>query len=163
MNREERYAFINTTPSSETPTWKLFGDSVESLNKDFNTNEKTIHPITRKNAKTTTTGHSKSSSVTQLGDRTDPTFQLIDDFFWNEAKGSAAETDYLEVAPDRASLGEPYPAKKSRILISQQSEGGDGGDAYTYAYTIHWISDPIFGTVTVTEGVPSFTEDDPQG
>lgn len=164
ITREQVYSFIDTTPNELTPTWKLLGERIESMAKDFNTNEQTFHPITRANPIVTTTGFAKSSSVTQVADTNDPTFDFFDEIFWKEKRGDEAKTKILEVSPHRVNTGvgenpDSYDAKVSEIIISQQSEGGDGGDNYQLSYNIHWVSDPVFGTVVITAGEPTFTEE----
>jgi len=152
---------MDVTPTDGSPTWKLFGERVESLEKEFNTNEHTFHPITRENPIVTTTSFAKQSSVSQIADKDDPIFDFIDEIFWKELKGNDAKTQILEVAEHRAVSGQvnTYEAKQSEVLVSQQSEGGDGGGSYTYAYNLHWVSDPVFGQVAITAGVPVFTPD----
>lgn len=164
LSREKIYSFIDTTPNESSYTWKLFGERVESMAKDYNANELTFHPITRANPIVTTTAFAKSASITQIADQDDPTFAFIESLYWKEAKGDSAKTTILEVAPHRVVEGEgenpdAYEAKISEILISQQNEGGDGGDNYQFSYNIHWVSDPTYGTVTLTGGVPTFVED----
>ena len=163
ISREQIYAFIDVSDTT-TPEWKLLGERIESMTKDFNTNEQVFHPITSANPIVTTTSFAKSSGVTQIADPDDPVFSFIDDIFWKEKKGNQAKSQILEVAPHRVIEGEgeiddAYEAKISDILISQQSEGGDGGGNYEYSYNIHWVSDPVFGSVIITGGVPAFTAD----
>lgn len=164
ITREKIYAFIDVTPNEQAHSWKLFGERIEDMSKDFNTNEQTFHPITSANPIVTTTAFAKSAGVTQIADESDATFEFIDGIFWLEAKGDDAKTSILEIAPHRITeggVGEPdeYDAKLSEVLISQQSEGGAGGGNYEYSYNIHWVSDPTFGKVVITAGVPVFTAD----
>lgn len=165
LAREEIYMFINTTPNEQTPTWTLFGERVESLAKDWNARENTIHPITRTNPLVTTTGFAKVASVAQIGDTDDPTFDFIEGLYWNEKKGNAAKTQIIEVAAHRVTTTEgppakvEYDAKKSDVLISQQSDGGEGGGNYVFGYNMYWVSDPIFGKVEIGDSAITFTAD----
>ena len=157
LNREEVYSFLNTTPGEASPTWKLFGDRIEDQSFDWNTQTQTRQFITKANATTTSTSFQRQTSVTQYADPDDATFEFIDDIFFHEKRGVDAQTDLLEVFPYRTD-GSPFDAKKTRVLVVQSSNGGPGGDNYQYAYELHVIDEPVFGTVVITNGVPVFTE-----
>lgn len=155
--RDEVFQFINTTPNAEAPTWVLWGESIEDLGIEFNTQTKERHFIVNKNGSTSTTGHQKQSPVTQLANTEDPSFKLIDDIFFKESVGKDAETDVMWVFPYRTKDVSPFDAKTSKVQIAQGSFSGPAGEEIQYSYDVHYKGDPVFGSVVITDGKPVFT------
>ena len=100
-----------------------------------------------------------SSSVEQTAYKGDPVFEFIDDIRFRLKTGTKAKTTLLEI--DKYSVTEEettvkYRARLWDVVIEISS---DGGDTAKVNYTIHYTGDPKFGTVTFTDGKPSFTEE----
>jgi hypothetical protein len=77
-------------------------------------------------------------------------------------KGTALETELLEVFKYRVSETEStpkYDARLFKVLVVPNSDTLEGGTALKIKYKIQVQGDPTFGTVTFTNGTPTFTEE----
>ena len=153
--RDQFYHFVNTatTDGSETsPTWTREGTGVESLSIAFNPQKDTFKDITQRTSQTTFKSYQMSSSVSGKRcfseDAIYPYLKNLKDL------AISAETQLLEVDTSTTVSTGVYKAIKYKILITISEWLGD--DA-TIAYDIDY-SNPVQGTVTITDGVPTFTE-----
>lgn len=148
--RHERVYYIDTTPDTETETYVLFGDGVNSLSSDMGSTVEDDHYITQKNGTSTRTATAKSHSFS--GDMIigDDALNYMETKIY--ALGSEAETHWVEVDAFR-DPGEDgsYPARKVDILIDITNDGsGDAGSALQFEGTIKWLGDPVEGTFNKT-------------
>lgn len=139
--------FIDTTPSSQNPTWKVVGIGVEEMSTDYSPQVDTIKWIIEDSARNDHTSNQKQSSVTQKAYKNDPCFTFI-----NAGRDKLNYvTHILEIDTWSGSEGN-YTAKMSDGLIAVTSYSGD-----EIEYDLYFDGDPQDGTATVTGGVPSFT------
>ena len=138
--------FIDTTPAS-SPTWKVVGIGVEEASTSFNPNVERIKWIIEDSARTNHTSNDKQSSITQKAYKNDPCFEFV-----NGGRDKLNyKTHILEVDTWSGSNGS-YPAKMSDGLISVTDYSGD-----EISYDLYFDGDPTDGTVSISDGVPSFT------
>ena len=155
IQREESLNFL------KVPTaWALINSGVESFSVDFNETINKRNYIGNKNAVAVGGGLDKSVGLTQFAHKGDVVFDFIDDIMFYEKSGAEAESELLEVFAYRADTDAgPFPAKKSKVLISKGSNNsGDGGDQLSIAYDINFQGDPEIGTVTIVTGLPVFVK-----
>ena len=57
----------------------------------------------------------------------------------------------------QAQTGDKYAAEKQRVSIQIDDFGGDGGAPLSINYTVNFVGASTAGTVTIAEGVPTFT------
>jgi len=152
--RDQFYDFINTaTTSGETsnPTWTREGTGVESLEMAFNPQKDTYKDITKRTAITTFKSYQISSSISGKrcfkGDDMYPYLKNLKDL------AISSNTQYLEVDTTESVSTGTYKATRYDILITITSWLGE--DA-VLGYDIDY-SNPIQGTVTLANGVPTFT------
>lgn len=138
--------FIDTTPNS-TPTWKVVGIGVEEASTSFNPNIERIKWIIEDSARSDHTSNDKQSSITQKAYKNDPCFEFV-----NAGRDKLNyKTHILEIDTWSGSEG-AYPAKMSDGLISVTDYSGD-----EISYDLYFDGDPTNGTVSITDGVPTFT------
>ena len=152
--RDQFYDFINTATivgEISTPTWTREGTGVESLEMSFNPQKDTYKDITRRTATTTFKSYQLSSSVSGKrcfkGDAMYTYLKNLKDL------AISANTQYLEVdTTDTVTTG-VYKATRYDVLITISSWLGE--DA-VIGYDLDFAK-PVQGTVTLSDGVPTFT------
>ena len=141
--------FVDTTPSSLSPTWAVVGVGVEDGNADieYNPNIDRVKWIIDKSARTKHSSNDKQMSVTQNCHKGDPEFEFVE-----KARDVLGyKSHIIEIDTWNGTEGS-YPTKYSDCTIVVTSYSGDNIE-----YTIYFDGDPKAGTSTITGGVPSFT------
>ena len=144
--RSQFQKFIDITPNS-TETWKVIGIGITEANIEYNPQVNTEKWIIEDTARSDHESNQKQIAVTQRCYKNDPEFEFIE-------KGRD-QLNYvshiLEIDTWNGNDGS-YPAKKSDCLITVTSYSGE-----QIEYTIYFNGDPVDGTCTLSDGVPSFT------
>lgn len=141
--------FIDTTPSSQTPTWKVVGIGVTELATEYNAQVDTEQWIIEDSARNDHTGNQKSSSVTQKCYKGDPEFEFV-----NSGRDKLNYTTHiLEIDLWDKDSNNKYSAKMSDGLITLSSYSGA-----EIEYDLMFDGDPVEGKATIADGVPTFTE-----
>jgi hypothetical protein len=141
--------FIDTTPSSQTPTWALIGAVEEGgAVVEYNPNVDRIKYIVHKSASTNHTSNDKQMSVTYQAYKGDPCFE-----FANGARDKTnVRTNLLEVDLWDKDTNGKYSAKQSEATMVVTSNNGQ-----VIEFDVYADGDPEEGKVTVTSNTPSFT------
>lgn len=152
VKRSEIATFIDTTPASSSATYKILGVGISSYGISYNPQTESEQWIIHDNASTTVTGTQKSGDVEQRIYKGDPLFEYINSL--RDKTGGSLETTALDVDLWDAT-NSAYKAKKQNVTIAVTSYGGDVNASI--GYTIYYNGDPVEGTVTIADGVPTFT------
>ena len=146
IKRSQYRKFLDTTPSS-TETWKIIGIGVNEASVEYGPEVETEKWIIEDTARSDHTSNQKQLSVTQKCYKNDPEFEFI-----NAGRDKLNYVSHiLEIDTWGGTLGS-YPAKKSDCLIAINSYSGE-----EIEYTIYFNGDPIDGTASLADGVPTFT------
>ena len=151
IKRSQFLTFLDTTPSGNSRTWAIVGVGVDEYSVSFNPQVDTEKWIVEDNARNDHTSNQKQGSVTQKCYKNDPAFEfvaegrdqlnykthILDIDTWN-GTGSGSSTT--------------FPAKMSDGLVTITSYSGE-----EIEYDLYYDGDPVEGTVTITDGVPTFT------
>lgn len=141
--------FIDTTPSTNSPTWKVVGIGITELATEYNAQVDTEQWIIEDSARNDHTGNQKSSSVTQKCYKGDPEFEFV-----NAGRDKLNYTTHiLEIDLWDKDSNNKYSAKMSDGLITLSSYSGA-----EIEYDLMFDGDPTEGKVTMADGVPTFTE-----
>ena len=151
IKRSQIATFLDTTPVGANRTYKIVGFGVTGYSISYNPQTETEQWIIDDNATTTVTGNQKSGDVEQRMYKGEPCFEYINGL--RDKIGGDLQTTVLDVDLYDAT-NSAYKAKKQDCTISITSYGGDTNP--TIGYTIHYNGDPIEGTVTIADGVPTF-------
>ena len=146
-NKRSQYQkFLDITPNS-TASWKVIGIGISEANVEYNPQVDTEKWIIEDSARNDHTSNQKQLSVTQKCYKNDPEFEFI-----NTGRDKLNNVSHiLEIDTWNGNNGS-YPAKKSDCLITVTSYSGE-----EIEYTIYFNGDPIDGTASISDGVPSFT------
>ena len=147
-NKRSQYQkFIDITPSS-TASWKVIGIGITEANMEYNPQVDTEQWIIEDSARSDHTGNQKQIAITQKCYKGDPEFEFI-----NSGRDQLNYVSHiLEIDTWGWEIGS-YPAKKSDCLITVTSYSGA-----EIEYTIYVNGDPVIGTASISDGVPSFVE-----
>ena len=150
---------MNTQPNEDTPSWAIIGIGITEKSTDYNVEKTEEKWIINKNKNVTIDSYGLSSGVEQTAYKGDPVFEFVDDIRYRLKTGPEAETESLEV--DKYSVTEEnttpkYRARKWKVAVEITSHGGDSSKVN---YTLNYVGDPVFGTVTFTNGLPTFVEE----
>jgi len=159
IDRTEWVDFLNTTPSSDTPTWSIIGVGITDKATDYNAEKTEEKWIIHKNKNVTVDSYGLSSGVEQTCYKGDPVFELVDEIRYRLKTGTDAQTTLLEIDKYSATSGET-PTYRARLWTVSIEVTSNGGDTAKINYTIDYVGDPTFGTVTFANGVPTFTEEE---
>ena len=146
-NKRSQYQkFLDITPIT-TASWKVIGIGISEASVDYNPQVDTEKWIIEDSARNDHTSNQKQLSVTQKCYKNDPEFEFI-----NAGRDKLNYTSHiLEIDTWNGNNGS-YPSKKSDCLITVTSYSGE-----EIEYTIYFNGDPIEGTSTIADGVPTFT------
>lgn len=156
--RSQWYTFLNTG-SEGSPTWVREGKFASELTAQMNPQTKTTQDVTQDTAETDITGYQPSIGISKSVSKTDPTFEFIDKIRRSRSILSDAYTQILNVDVFNEQSDNKYPAELQNVSIQIDSFGGNASDPLTIGYTYNYRGDPVKGTVTLSDGTPTFTAD----
>ena len=147
IKRSQFRLFLDTTPSSQNPTWKLEGWGVEEASLSFNANVERTKFIVEDGARSDHTSNDKQSSITKKAYKNEPCFEFI-----NAGRDKLNYVTHILEVDTWGESGGSYPAKMSDGMIVVSEYSGE-----EISYDLYFDGDPVEGTVTIADGVPTFT------
>ena len=145
-NKRSQYQkFLDITPSS-TASWKIIGIGISEASVEYNPQVDTEQWIIEDSARNDHTGNQKQLSVTQKCYKGDPEFEFI-----NTGRDKLNYVSHILEIDTWNGTGGSYPSKKSDCLITVTSYSGE-----EIEYTIYFNGDPVEGSSTFADGVPTF-------
>ena len=149
IERNQFLTYLDTTPGNTNPTWKILGIGVTDYGISYNPQVETEKWIIEKNARSDHRSNQKQGSVSQTAYKNDPLFEFV-------AEGRDVlnyKTHILDIDMWNGN-GSTYPATLSdgKIVITQYM-----GENATIEYDLYYEGDKTEGSVTITNGVPTFT------
>lgn len=148
IKRSQFKLFLDTTPTATDPTWKLEGWGVEEASISFNAQVERTKYIVEDNARTDHTANEKQSSITKKTYKGEPCFEFI-----NAARDKLNYVTHILEVDSWNKTGETFAAKMTDGLIVVTEYSGE-----EISYDLYFDGDVKEGSVTMTNGVPTFTE-----
>ena len=149
IDRSQFLTFLDTTPSEDTPTYALLGIGITDYGIAYNPQVETEKWIIEKSARTDHTSNQKQGSVSQKIYKGDPCFEFVH----NGLDKLNYKTHILDIDRWNGTDGS-YPAKLSDGVIAITNYMGETA---TIEYDLYYDGDPIEGTVSIADGIPTFT------
>lgn len=147
IKRSQFITYLDTTPSGSSRTWAVLGVGVNEYAVSYNPQVDTEKWIVEDNARNDHTSNQKQGSVTQKCYKNDPEFAFI-----AQARDELNyKTKVLDVDTWSGSVGS-YNATMSDATITVTSYSGE-----EIEYDIYYDGDPVKGTVSISDGTPTFT------
>lgn len=147
IKRSQYKIFLDTTPSATNPTWKLEGWGVEEASTSYNPNVDRIKYIVHDNASSDHTSNDKQNSFDKRAYKGEPCFEFV-----NAARDKFNYTTHILEVDSWNGTGSTYPAKMSNGTITVNEYSGE-----SISYDLYYDGDPVEGTVTFADDVPTFT------
>ena len=149
IDRDQFLTFLDTTPSATNPTWAVLGIGITDYGIDYNPQVDTEKWIIEKNARSDHSSNQKQGSVTQKIHKNDPCFEFV-------AQGRDKlnyKTHILDIDRWNGTSG-TYPATMSdgKVVITKWM-----GENAEEEFDLYYEGDPVVGTVTIVDGIPTFT------
>ncbi len=149
VNRSQFLTYLNTTPNSNSATWAILGVGITEYGVSYNPQVDTEKWIIEDNARNDHTSNQKQGSVEQKIYKGDPCFEF-----------AAAGRDKLNYKTQILDIdrwngtSSTYPAKLSdgKLVVTETL-----GENATLSYDLYYDGDVKEGTVTFSDGVPTFT------
>lgn len=149
INRSQWLTYLDITPNGTTRTWKILGIGITDYSVDYNPQVDTEKWIIEDNARSDHSSNEKQGSVTQKTYKGDDLFEFVAD----GRDKLNYKTKILDI--DRWNgTGNSYPAKLSEGKIVITSILGENSEI---EYDIYYDGDVTEGSVTIADGVPTFT------
>ena len=161
ISHTSKIDFLNITPNASTAKWAIIGTAIMSVENNYGAKTADEHWVTETNERHSLDGYSLGTDLEQTAYKGDGVFEFVDDIMFYMKKGTDCETTKLGVYKYRVDeTGEipKYDARLLKVLIVPDTDSREGGSALKVKYKIQAQGDPTFGTVTFTNGVPTFTE-----
>lgn len=162
VKRSEIVGFIDVEKATSIASaeWKKFGNGVTTATYSYNPSSESETWIVEDNARTVLNSYALSIDGEQTCLYGDPVYDFINGLRYDMAVGDDAITNLLLVDKyDYTGAGNArqFKAQVFSCVIQIESYGGDGGAKPSISYTIGVNGDATNGTVTITDGVPTFT------
>lgn len=149
IDRDEFVTFLDVAPSSTTPSWKVLGVGITDYGISYNPQVDQEKWIIEKNSRNIHSSNQKQGSVSQTCYKGDDVFEFV-------AAGRDKlnyKTHILDIDMWNGNNG-VYPAKMSDGLIGITQFMNENA---VIEYDLYYDGDAVEGTVTITDGVPTFT------
>ena len=159
IKRSQFASFLNTTPTKESETWSRMGKGITSASVSYNPKVNDEQYIHEDSGTKETDSYAPTLAGEQTAYKGEAVFDYIDNLRQKRAVGNDCKTQMLMVYIYDGDQTTGYKAEKQDVSISINEFGGEAGGAVTISYDIGFVGDAKKGTVTITEGVVTFTED----
>lgn len=157
--------FLNTgtpwTPSASTGVvWSRINKGFTEMTEDANAEVTEEQYIGDKNSSASIDRYAMSAGLDGVAFKEDAIFEVLDTIHRTRAVGEDCEYQLLNVdiynpTTDPQTSAVSYPAQIQPVVIEITSWGGEVN--LGVGATLHYNGDPVFGTCTITSGVPTFT------
>lgn len=149
IDRDEFVTFLDITPSASSASWKVLGVGITDYGISYNPQVDQEKWIIEKNARNIHSSNQKQGSISQTCYKGDDVFEFV-------AAGRDQlnyKTHILDIDMWNGNNG-VYPAKMSDGLIGITQFMNENA---VIEYDLYYDGDSVEGTVTITDGVPTFT------
>lgn len=148
--------FLNTTPKADEKKWSLVGNGQTTGSYAYEASETNETYIVDDNATTIVDSYAVSLDNEMKCIYGDEVYDFINGLRYNLATGTDAETEVLCVDKYDVNEQNEFKAQLFNCSISISNYGGDGGTTPKIAFKINVNGTPKNGTVTLTDGTPTF-------
>lgn len=154
LHRSHLLHYLDSTfAGSGSPSWYLIGKDNEDLSVELNPDTSTVKNVLDESS-VTDNGYEPALDLdTYYANPEDSIYTKIKDIALNRLTGDACKTKVLEVIIDKTSGA--YDAWQEDVIVKPQSYGGPQGGV-NIPYNITFAGNRVKGTVTFTEGKPTF-------
>lgn len=142
--------------ADSAPAWFLIGKDIEDMSVELNPNIDTKENILGETAVTDNGFEPQVTADPYYANPTDTIYPKLKSIAMERLKGDDCKTHILEVIIEDASATK-HEAYMEDVVVKPTSYGGDTA-GFAIPFDIHFDGNRKKGTVTITAGVPTFTE-----
>lgn len=164
LEREALAHYLNTmfgqniSAAKTSAAWEIIGEDIEEMSMELNPDTESYKTILGK-TKTKDNGYEPSMDADPFyADPDSNLYVVLRDIALNRLKGDACRTQLLEVIVEDVTATN-HLAYVQNVIVKPQSYGGDTA-GLNIPFNIAEDGDRVKGYVTLTDGVPVFTEGD---
>lgn len=155
ITRDQFVTYVDTTPSA-SETWALLGVGITEYGIAYNPQVTTEKWIIHKNANSSLDSYQRQADASQKCYKGDAVFEYINELRRTCGIGAEVQTHVLDIDRYDVESAETTPKYKATkcdaiIVITKYMS-----DDAVIEYSIYYNGDPVQGTVTFTEEVPTF-------
>lgn len=154
ITRDQFATYLNTTPSEETENWALLGVGITGYGVAYNPQVTTEKWIIHKAATSSLDSYQRQGDVSQKCYKGDAVFEYINDIRRRCGIGADVQTQVLDIDKYDSTVEGTFKATKSDVIIAVTNYMAE--DA-VIEYTIYYNGDPVQGTVTFADEIPTFS------
>lgn len=155
LNREALMHYIDSKfGASGSPVWFLIGKDIDDMSVELNPDTETTKNILGETTVKDNGYEPSMSADPYYANPDDSIYEKIRDIAMNRLKGDECKTTILEVIMEDT-VG-PHKAWREDVIVKPQSYGGDTSGV-AIPFDVLFNGNRVEGTVTITEGVPTFT------
>lgn len=150
INRSQFATYLDTTPSAKDMTFALLGIGITGYGIDYNPQVENEKWIIENNARTDHSSNQKQGNVSQKIYKNDPCFEFVE-----QGRDTLNyRTHILDIDRWKGTEAGVYPATLSdgKVVITKYMD-----EDAIIEYDLYYDGDPVKGTVSFTNGVPTFT------
>lgn len=155
LKRRYLIHFIDASFGGDTPKWFKIGKHIEDMSVELNPETETIKNILGETVIRDNGYEPSISAETYYANTEDEIYSKLKDIAMNRLTGEACKTKVLEVLIDKTEGA--YDAWIEDCVVKPQSYGGAQG-GINIPFNISFNGNRKQGTVTITDKVPTFTE-----
>ena len=156
IKRKEFMIFADVSAEQDGSEWEIVGKKIEDMSLEMNPNVETLTDITG-TVQTTLDKYEKQTSVSPYYAKRESKMAA---WLYNVVRDEKTLTDVEKTflcVNIFAGADSAYDAWTQKAVVAVQSYGGDT-KGLQIPYNIYWIGDKTFGTVSIADGVPTFSE-----
>jgi len=158
VSREQIATYLDTTPESSR-TYKIVGVGITDYGQDYNPQTTTEKWIIHKNATTTLDSYQIQADASQTCYFGDDVYDYVNNLRRTAGVGNKVVSHVLDIDlydSTGTGAGTKYAATEYDCAVVIRSYAK--GENPAIEFTIYYNGDARVGTVTIADGVPTFTE-----
>lgn len=150
IKRSKLAVFLNTAPTSSTPTWCLVGDGVTEMSITYNPQTSEVTYINQDSGVTDVEGYKPTITTPMTALLGDPVFEFVDSIRIGRKVLTDCVTECLLVYLYKNEATGAYPAEKNNCAVQIDDFGGAGGESAKLNFTLNFQGDAVQGTFNPT-------------
>ena len=155
LERKALAHYLDSTFGGEVPSWFLIGSDLEELAVELNPDVESVENILGETS-VRDNGYEPSTAVDPYyANPEDAIYEKLRDIAMERKKGDACKSKILEVIIEDTKATS-HLAFQEDVVVKPTSYGG-GTDGVAIPFDVHFAGNRKKGTVTIVDGVPTFT------
>lgn len=154
LQRSHLRHLIDSTFGGASPSWFLLGKDIEDMSMELNPNTSTVKNILDESSVKDEGYEPSMTADPYYANPDDAIYEKVKAIAFERKKGDDCKTKLLEVIIDKTTG--PYDAWQEDCIVKPTAYGGAQGGV-NIPFTVTPCGNRISGTVTITNGVVTFT------